>query len=235
MRCLLYSDSLEHLLHADGPGLPSRSRCSIEAGLSSAGGWQGLQPAISGVVNERRHMEDRCSSNRYGTYGVKLRIFHYWGMAMRNVTLFLAASVVMWTLSAIQVQASEKETLSAGTILAVRLDSDSSMKAGTPVHGHVMEAVYSHDRLVIPVGTHVIGKIVQLQPAAHDRRMNAKLQGDFTPLHEAAVEFQQMTLPNGQRISFRPLPQHKELRRCTFRVPIQRHITSHCRSGCGMI
>ena len=28
------------------------------------------------------------------------------------------------------------------------------------------------------------------------------LQGDFTPLHEAAVEFQQMTLPNGQAHPF---------------------------------
>ena len=120
---------------------------------------------------------------------------------MRSVRRFLAAAIVMLTLPVVQGQTSEKETLPAGTILAVQLDSDASMKAGTPVYGHITEAAYAHDKLVIPSGTHITGKIVELQPAAHHRSLNAKLQGDFTPLHEAAVQFQQITFQNGVHLS----------------------------------
>ena len=120
---------------------------------------------------------------------------------MRSARRFLAAAIVMLTLPVVQGQTSEKETLPAGTILAVQLDSDASMKAGTPVRGHITEAAYAHDKLVIPSGTHITGKVVELQPAAHHRSLNAKLQGDFTPLHEAAVQFQQITFQNGVHLS----------------------------------
>lgn len=91
-------------------------------------------------------------------------------------------------------------TLSAGTILPVQLDSDAKMKLGTTVKGHLTEPVYVNDELLIPAGTSISGQIVALPPASHHRRLNAKLEGDFTPLHDAAIEFRSLTFSDGSHV-----------------------------------
>lgn len=105
-----------------------------------------------------------------------------------------------------QAQNLERESLAAGTILPVQLSGDSKMKAGTPVTGRLTEPVYAHDKLLIPQGSVLKGEIVELQPASHSRSLNAKLSGDFTPLHEAAVQFQQITFPGGAQVAISTTP-----------------------------
>ncbi|HLH10110.1 MAG TPA: hypothetical protein VKW78_22940 [Terriglobales bacterium] len=120
---------------------------------------------------------------------------------MKASSKLFAALALALMLPSVYAEASEKEPLPAGTILAVRIDSDAKMKVGIPVRGHLTEPVYSHDRLLIPAGAVVDGKIIALHPASHHRSLNAKLQGDFTPLHDAAVQFQDVRLPAGTEIA----------------------------------
>ncbi len=124
---------------------------------------------------------------------------------MRGTHNLLAVAGLLM-LPALQAQNVEKEALPAGTILAVQLSADAKMKAGAPVSGRLTEPVYAHDKLLIPSGSVLSGTIVELEPAAHSRSVNAKLQGDFTPLHEAAVQFQQITFPGGAQVAISTTP-----------------------------
>ena len=124
---------------------------------------------------------------------------------MRGTHNLLAVAGLL-LLPALQAQMVEKEALPAGTILAVQLSADAKMKAGAPVSGRLTASVYAHDKLLIPKGSVLSGEIVELEPAAHSRSVNAKLQGDFTPLHEAAVQFQQITFPGGAQVSILTTP-----------------------------
>lgn len=123
---------------------------------------------------------------------------------MRSTCSFLAALGLL--LPAVQAQNFEKESLPAGTILAVQLSSDAKMKAGTPVAGRLTEPVYGKDKLLIPRGSVLTGEIVALEPASHSRSVNAKMSGDFTPLHEAAVKFEQITFPGGAQLAISTTP-----------------------------
>jgi hypothetical protein len=114
--------------------------------------------------------------------------------------------VIGLLLPSLQAQNLEKESLPAGTILAVQLSADSKMKAGTPVSGRLTEPVYGHDKLLIPRGSVLTGKIIELKPASRSRSVNAKMSGDFTPLHEAAVQFQQITFPGGAHVTISTAP-----------------------------
>ena len=124
---------------------------------------------------------------------------------MRGTHNLLAVAGLL-LLPSLQAQNVEKEALPAGTILAVQLSTDAKMKAGTAVSGRLTEAVYGHDKLLIPQGSVLTGEIVELKPASRSRSVNAKLQGDFTPLHEAAVQFQQITFPGGAQVSILTTP-----------------------------
>jgi hypothetical protein len=121
-------------------------------------------------------------------------------------TYNLLALAGLLLLPPLQAQSVEKEALPAGTILAVQLSADASMKVGAPVRGLVTEPVYAHDKLLIPRGSVLTGQIVELERASHSRSVNAKLQGDFTPLHEAAVKFEQITFPGGSQVSILTTP-----------------------------
>lgn len=71
------------------------------------------------------------------------------------------------------------------------------LRAGQPFEGKLTEPVYGADRLLIPAGVVAHG-IVSASPAA-DRhtRMNARLDGDFTPLREPVVRITELLLPSG--------------------------------------
>jgi hypothetical protein len=50
------------------------------------------------------------------------------------------------------------------------------------------------NELVLPAGTEVAGKVSALSPAAKAKSRSAKLGGDFTPLHEAKIEFDEIMI-----------------------------------------
>ncbi|MDE3136605.1 MAG: hypothetical protein KGL59_08520 [Acidobacteriota bacterium] len=73
-------------------------------------------------------------------------------------------------------------------------------KVDDPVVAEVTEPVYSFDRVVIPAGSKVTGKVAQIIPATKFRRTEAILNGDFTPLKTAKVEFDTLILSDGARM-----------------------------------
>ena len=88
-----------------------------------------------------------------------------------------------------------------GTPIRISLLKDVRiLKIGAPVTGRVLEPVYSFDRVVVPKGSVVTGKVMQIVPVSKLVRTEAILNGDFTPLKKATVEFDTLVLKNGRRV-----------------------------------
>ncbi len=89
----------------------------------------------------------------------------------------------------------------AGTPLRVALLKKVHVgKVGDPVEAKVTQPVYAFDRMVIPAGTKVTGKVIRILPPTKLRRTEAFMDGNFSPLDSARLEFSSLTLPNGKRI-----------------------------------
>ena len=88
--------------------------------------------------------------------------------------------------------------LDQGTPLRVYLTKRISVHLNEAVFGRLLEPVYSFDRVVLPSGTQVSGRVVHLDPEPRVRRFSNILNGDFTPQHTAEVEFDDLILPNGE-------------------------------------
>lgn len=89
----------------------------------------------------------------------------------------------------------------AGTPLQVVLDQEVRIhKAGQAVHGKIAVPVYAFDKIVIPAGSEVLGKVSEIKAVSPSRRTLAALNADFSPAHSVQVEFDELVLPTGQHI-----------------------------------
>jgi hypothetical protein len=96
---------------------------------------------------------------------------------------------------------------SAGSeVVRVQIDSPTKLKKGAPVTAHTMEPMFEQNRLVLPAGTPIRGVIAEVSPASKKRRLDAKFRGDFTPLHEVKIRFDEVTPSAGK-----PLPMQAAL------------------------
>ncbi|MGH9594540.1 MAG: hypothetical protein ACRD5L_15725, partial [Bryobacteraceae bacterium] len=86
----------------------------------------------------------------------------------------------------------------AGVPLRLYLTRPLPMRLGAAATAKLVEPVYAFDRVVIPAGSVVQGRVAALDPVGKLVRTEAALSGDFTPLHRARVEFNAVTLPTGQ-------------------------------------
>jgi hypothetical protein len=92
-------------------------------------------------------------------------------------------------------------TVPKGTALQVVLDREIRVqKVGQPIHGHLIEPVYTFDKLVWPVGTEVTGQISQIQSVSAGRRTLAALDANLTPTRTITVEFTELSLADGKHI-----------------------------------
>lgn len=92
-------------------------------------------------------------------------------------------------------------TVPRDTPLQIALDQEVRVrKTGQPVRGHLVQPVYAFDRLVLPVGTEVDGRIAAIQSLARQKRVFGILNGDFTPAREVQVQFNQLVLADGRQI-----------------------------------
>jgi hypothetical protein len=82
------------------------------------------------------------------------------------------------------------------TPLPIRLGKHVPMKKGEPLQGYLLYPVYAENRLVIPAGSVLRGKVVKLN-ADRSHRIHSRLWGDFTPFHIPVVQFDQLVLPDG--------------------------------------
>ncbi len=91
----------------------------------------------------------------------------------------------------------------AGVPLRLYLTKRLRMKNGAPVEAKLLEPVYAFDREVLPEGTTVTGRVNGFRPAPRIVRVQSILGGDFTPLHQALVEFTALRMPDGRLVSIR--------------------------------
>lgn len=92
-------------------------------------------------------------------------------------------------------------TVDAGAPLRMYLTKRLTKRLNEPVHARLIEPIFAFDREVIPAGTEVLGRVSRLVPASKFARMMAIIGGDFTPLHQARVEFTTLTLPDGRQMA----------------------------------
>ena len=92
-----------------------------------------------------------------------------------------------------------------GAPLRLYLTKRVSKRVGEPVEGKTIEPVFAFDREVVPAGSLVTGRVSRVQPVAKRRRFNAIINGDFTPLRNAQLEFDSLTLPDGRKLPIQTL------------------------------
>jgi hypothetical protein len=73
-------------------------------------------------------------------------------------------------------------------------------KVGEPVTARVLEPVYAFDRVVVPAGSRMSGQVVRISPVSKMVRTAAILNGNFTPLKTAKVQFNTLILKDGTRM-----------------------------------
>jgi hypothetical protein len=93
-------------------------------------------------------------------------------------------------------------SLPKGTPLQVALDQEVRVKkVGQPIHGRIVEPVYAFDRIVIPIGSEVTGRVTKMGEISGGRRMTAALDADFSPERKVEVNFDDLVLADGRHFS----------------------------------
>jgi hypothetical protein len=89
--------------------------------------------------------------------------------------------------------------LPAGTPLQVKIEKRIRIKGvSQQIKGRVVQPVFVFNKEVIPAGSEVIGHVARLNPVNRQRRFKAVLNGDFTPLRNAEIEFDVLKLSDGK-------------------------------------
>jgi hypothetical protein len=92
-------------------------------------------------------------------------------------------------------------TLRVGTPLSVALTHRLPIgRKGEPVEGRLVQPVYAFDRMVAPAGSVVLGHVTLVKNAPRKERIQAIMQGNFSPLRSAEVEFDTLVLKDGRHI-----------------------------------
>jgi hypothetical protein len=87
-----------------------------------------------------------------------------------------------------------------GVPLRLYLTRPVSKRPGTLVEAKTIESVFAFDREVVPAGSLVTGKVIRVEPVNKWLRFRAIINGDFTPLRDAWVEFDSLTAPGGNKL-----------------------------------
>jgi hypothetical protein len=92
-------------------------------------------------------------------------------------------------------------TVKEGTALQVALDQEVRVqKVGQTIHGRIVAPVYAFDKVVVPVGTEVTGKISGIGDVSPGARTLAALDANLSPARKIDVEFTELDLAGGTRI-----------------------------------
>ena len=93
-----------------------------------------------------------------------------------------------------------------GTALVVAIDHDVRIEhVGQPIHARLLEPIYAFDKLVIPVGATVTGRVTQIDDPSAAKRTASALDADFSPERHVEVEFDHIVLSGDQGIPMRTL------------------------------
>jgi hypothetical protein len=93
-------------------------------------------------------------------------------------------------------------SVEAGTPIKVALDSEVRIRAvGQTIHGRTTEPVYAFDKLLIPVGTLVNGKVAAIDPVPKMIRATQAANGNFSPARKLHVQFDELVMADGQTVA----------------------------------
>jgi hypothetical protein len=62
-----------------------------------------------------------------------------------------------------------------------------------------VEPVYAFDRIVVPVGSEILGKVTKIETLSGGKRTQAALNADFTPRRKVEIGFDELVLGDGRR------------------------------------
>ncbi len=88
----------------------------------------------------------------------------------------------------------------------VEIDSSAKLKVGAVVQAHTIEPFYHANQLVIPSGTVITGHVVRVSPVSRRERLDAMSHGDFTPLKTAKIQFDRLSLRDGEDVPLDTAP-----------------------------
>jgi hypothetical protein len=89
----------------------------------------------------------------------------------------------------------------SGTPIKVALDSEVRIReVGQPIHGKTTEPIYAFDKLLIPVGTPVTGKVSAIEPVPKKIRTLQALDANFSPMRAVHVQFDELAMPDGRHL-----------------------------------
>ncbi len=95
-------------------------------------------------------------------------------------------------------------TVPKGTPMQVALDQEVRLrKVGQTIHGRVVEPVYAFDKVVVPEGTEVLGRVREIEHLSKAKRATAALDADFTPRRKVEMEFSELVMNDGKHIAVR--------------------------------
>ncbi len=90
-------------------------------------------------------------------------------------------------------------TVPSGTPIKVALDSEVRIReVGQPIHGKTTEPVYAFDKLLIPVGTPVNGKVSAIDAVPRKTRTLEAMDGNFSPVRTVHVQFDELVMADGR-------------------------------------
>jgi hypothetical protein len=81
--------------------------------------------------------------------------------------------------------------------LRLEITQTLTLQTGRPFRGKLIEPIYGPNRLLLPAGTTAEGVISATPAADRGTRVNAKLDGDFTPLRVPVIRVTQLVLSSG--------------------------------------
>jgi hypothetical protein len=92
-------------------------------------------------------------------------------------------------------------TVPKGTPMQVALDGEVRLReVGQSLHAHLVQPIYAYDKLVIPVGAAVEGRVTRIESVSKGKRVLDALDADFTPTRKVEVTFSEVILTDGKHI-----------------------------------
>ena len=92
--------------------------------------------------------------------------------------------------------------VAAGTPIKVALDSEVRIRSvGQVIHGKTVEPVYTFDKLLIPAGTPVNGKISAMDAVPGKTWLLDATDGNFSPPRQVHVQFDELVMGDGRHVA----------------------------------
>ncbi len=92
-------------------------------------------------------------------------------------------------------------TVLPGTPLKIALDSEVRVReVGQAIHGKTTEPVYAFDKLLIPAGTVVNGKVSAIDGVPAKTRVMDATDGNFSPARHVHVQFDELVMGDGRHV-----------------------------------